>query len=75
MRISNRRRLSIAALVTVAAVGSAAPAQADAADVCDVRLDRLEAQFYDMADRRGYEQASDWWQARWSAYHQSCVLN
>jgi len=75
MRISNRRRLSIAALATVAAVSSAAPAQADAADVCDVRLDRLEAQFYDMADRRGYEQASDWWQARWSAYHQSCVLN
>jgi len=75
MRISNPRRLSIAALVTVAAVGSAAPAQADAADICDVRLDRLEAQFYDMADRRGYEQASDWWQARWSAYHRSCVLN
>ena len=75
MRISNPRRLLIAALVTVAAVSSAAPAQADAADVCDVRLDRLEAQFYDMADRRGYEEASDWWQARWSAYHRSCVLN
>jgi hypothetical protein len=75
MRIPNRRRLSLAALVTVAAVSSAAPAQADAGDVCDVRLDRLEAQFYDMADRRGYEEASDWWQDRWSAYHRSCILN
>ena len=73
-----RRHLSIAALAAVAAVCTAAPAQADTdptPDTCDVRLDRLESQFYDMADRRGYEAASDWWDARWSAYHRSCVLN
>jgi hypothetical protein len=32
------------------------------------------AQFYDMEDRRGYETAAEWWQARWHAYFQSCVL-
>ena len=67
-----RRRAAIAAIVAVAAVGSAAPAQADGTG-CDERLDRLEAQFYDMADRRGYYEAADWWQARWHAYFQSCV--
>lgn len=75
---SLRRHLSIAALVAVAAVSAAAPAQAGTGSTpsdCDVRLDRLESQFYDMAERRGYEDASDWWQARWSAYHRSCVLN
>ena len=79
MSYSNlRRHLSIAALAAVAAVGTAAPAQAGTEtkpDTCDVRLDRLESQFYDMADRRGYEAASDRWEARWGAYHRSCVLN
>jgi hypothetical protein len=32
------------------------------------------AQFYDMADRRSYEAATDWWYARWHAYFQSCVI-
>ena len=44
-----RRHLSIAALAAVAAVCTAAPAQADTdptPDTCDVRLDRLESQFY-----------------------------
>jgi len=79
MSTSNRRRrLALAALVAAAAFSSAAPAQASAdgtpAD-CDVRLERLEAQFYDMADRRGYEAATEWWQARWHAYFQSCILH
>jgi hypothetical protein len=73
---SKRRRLAVAAVVAAAAIGSAAPAQAstDATPAdCDVRLDRLQAQFYEMADRRGYEAASEWWQARWHAYFESCV--
>jgi len=69
-----RRRAAIAGLVAAAAIGSAAPAQADGIG-CDERLDRLEAQFYDMADRRGYDVAAEWWQARWHAYFQSCVLH
>jgi hypothetical protein len=67
-----RRRLAVGAMLAVAAIGSAAPAPASAAD-CDTRLERLEAQFYEMADRRGYEAASEWWQARWHAYFESCV--
>jgi hypothetical protein len=65
-------RLAVAAAVTTAAIGAASPAQA--AD-CDTRLDRLVQQFYDQADRHGYEEATEWWQARWHAYHQSCVLH
>jgi len=71
----SRRRLAIAGVAAVAALGSAGGAQAEpSTEHCDVRLDRLEAQFYDMAERRSYEEASDWWQARWQAYHRSCVI-
>ena len=77
-RSNVRRRLSLGALLLAAAVGSAAPAHADTdgtpAD-CDVRVERLEAQFYEMADRRGYDAASEWWQARWQAYFNSCVMH
>jgi hypothetical protein len=69
------RRLALGALLVAAAIGSAAPAQADTAQDCDVRLERLVAQFYDMADRRSYEDTSEWWQARWHAYFESCVMH
>src|SRR5215208_96770 len=72
---TKRGRLAFAGVLAAAAIGSAAPAQADApADGCEIRLERLEAQFYDMADRRSYEAASEWWDARWHAYHTSCVI-
>lgn len=75
MHLPTRTRRVLAGLFAAAALAPAASAQADAPqDVCDTRLDRLEAQFYDMADRRGYEEASEWWQARWAAYHTSCVV-
>ena len=71
----SRRRLAIAGAVAAATLGAVAPAQAaPAAERCDARLDKLEAQFYDMADRRSYEAASEWWDARWHAYFQSCVI-
>ena len=73
-----RSRLALAGILAAAAIGSAAPASADTgtgAGDCDVRLERLEAQFYEMADRRSYEAASEWWQARWHAYFQSCVIH
>ena len=72
------RRLAVAATIVTAAIASASPAYAGPAhspEHCDARLDALEAQFYDMADRRGYEAASEWWQARWHAYFQSCVIH
>ena len=74
----NRRSRSLAGILAAAwlAVAAAPAAQAEpAGGDCDVRLERLEAQFYEMADRRGYDAASEWWQARWHAYFQSCVLN
>jgi len=75
IRTRSRRALAVAGVAAVAALGSAGAAQAEpSTEHCDVRLDRLEAQFYDMADRRSYEEASDWWQARWQAYHRSCVI-
>jgi hypothetical protein len=68
-------RIALAALCAAATIGSAAPAQASGGggQDCDARLDNLIAQFYDMADRRSYEDAAEWWQARWHAYYQSCV--
>ena len=70
-----RSRLAIAGVVAAAALGSAGSAQAaPPAEHCDARLDKLVAQFYDMADRRSYEAATEWWEARWHAYHESCVI-
>jgi hypothetical protein len=78
-KFNRRRRLSLAALFAAAAITSAAPAQASPSDTtpadCDVRVERLVAQFYEMADRRSYEAASEWWQARWHAVFQSCILH
>jgi hypothetical protein len=71
----SRRRLAIAGVAVAAALGASGTAQAEpTAEHCDTRLDKLVAQFYDMADRRSYEDAADWWQARWHAYHTSCVI-
>jgi hypothetical protein len=72
-----RRRLAVAGVLAAAAIASATPtaAHADApAERCDVRLERLVDQFYDQADRRSYEAAVEWWDARWHAYFQSCVI-
>ena len=75
MTLIRSRRLAIAGIAVAAALGTAGSAQAQpSAEHCDVRLDKVEAQFYDMADRRSYEAASDWWQARWHAYFESCVI-
>jgi hypothetical protein len=76
MRTLSRSRRLLAATFVAAALVPAASAQADAPpEQCDVRLDRLVAQFYDMEDRRSYDEASDWWAARWQAYHTSCVMH
>jgi len=75
-RFNHRRRLIVASLVAAATVGSAAPAQASAdasrAD-CDARLERIEARFRVIEERRGYEAASAWWQVRWQNYYERCL--
>jgi hypothetical protein len=71
------RRVAIAAAVVAGAVGAASPAQAsdpNHAEKCDVRLERLEAQFRMMEEQHGWEEAAEWWQPRWKAYFQSCIV-
>ncbi len=63
----SKMRIVLAAILAAAAFGSASPAQAQDQADCDARLDKLVAQFYDMADRRSYEEATEWWEARWHA--------
>ena len=76
--LRNGYRLALAGVAAAAAIGAAAPAHADPgaspAD-CDVRVERLVDQFYAMADRRSYETAVEWWDQRWHAYFQSCVIH
>jgi hypothetical protein len=71
-------RKRIASLAVLAATITAVPAaQADVSTAgldCDERLERLEDRFYLIADRRGYEEATEWWEQRWARYHAHCVL-
>ena len=72
MRTTTRRLL--ASTFVAAALVPAGSAQADAPqERCEAREDALELQFYEMADRRSYEAASDWWAKRWHAHYTSCV--
>jgi hypothetical protein len=76
MRLPTRSRRLLAATFLAAALVPAGPALADAPqENCDVRLERLLAQFYDMEERRGYDEAAEWWAPRWMAYHTSCVMH
>ena len=75
-QFTHRRRLLVAALVAAATIGSAAPAQASADTErfsCDERLERIEARFRVIEERRGYEAASAWWQERWQRYYERCL--
>jgi len=71
-KANRRRRFALAALLATAAVGSAAPAQANPVD-CETRLEQLEARFYEVADKRGYEAATEWWEKRWQTYYERCL--
>ena len=71
----SRRRLAIAGVAVAAALGAAGTAQAEpSAEHCAERQTKLYEQFRDMEERHGWETAADWWQARWHAYYQSCVI-
>ena len=48
-KANRRRRFALAALLATAAIGSAAPAQANPVD-CNTRLEHLEARFYEVAE-------------------------
>ena len=75
--IHRRGRIAVAGILAAAALGSAAPAQADLtaeADRCDTRLERLEQRFREIEERRGWYAAADWWNDHaWPKYYERCV--
>ena len=73
MSISTRSRLAFAGILAAATIGAAAPAQADKADRCERKLDRLEERFRQIEERRGWEAASEWWNDHaWPRYYERC---
>jgi hypothetical protein len=72
--IRMRGRLAIVATLAAAAIGSAAPAQADAEPKnCDTGVERLEQRFREIEEQRGYEAATKWWYVHWHAYYERCL--
>ena len=67
-----RTKLALAATLAVAAIGSAAPAQAHPAN-CDERLEQLEERFREIEAKRGYDAATKWWERRWHIYYERCL--
>ena len=72
--IRPRRRLAVAGVIAAAALGSAGTAQATPTEQCDARLDRLEAKFLQIEEKRGWEEAVEWWPAHWKAYYERCEV-
>jgi hypothetical protein len=75
-KIHRRGRIAVAGILAAAALGSAAPAQAspaDQADRCDAGLERIEAQFRHLEERRGWYEAAEWWDHAWAAYYKRCL--
>jgi hypothetical protein len=76
----SRFRLALAAVLAAVAVSPASPAHAhphhnpSKAERCEQRLDRLEARFYEIAEKRGYEYATEWWEGAWQRYYERCEL-
>jgi hypothetical protein len=74
MSISNRARIAFAGILATAALGAAAPAQADQADRCERKYERLEQRFREIEQRRGWEAAAEWWNERgWPTYYERCL--
>jgi len=71
--IHKRGRLAVAGILAAAALGSAAPAQADKAERCEAKYERLEQRFRQIEERRGWEAASKWWNDHgWPKYYERC---
>ena len=73
--VIRNRRLAVAGLLAAAAIGTAAPTPADAHKYrCDGAVERLEAKFRQIEERRGYDKAVKWWDKAWKRYHDRCVV-
>ena len=71
-----RRRIALAGVLAVTAIGSAAPAQADAGDAierCDTQLERIVDQFRHLEEKRGWYEAAEWWEHAWASYYNRCL--
>jgi hypothetical protein len=73
------RRLATAAVIAAAAIGAAAPAQADydgagKADRCEQGVEQLEQRFREIEAKHGYDAAVKWWPKAWAKYHDRCVV-
>jgi hypothetical protein len=69
------RRLATAAVIAVAAIGAAAPAQAAKPYPCEGGEQRLEQQFREIEAKRGYDAAVKWWDKAWEGYYESCLAH
>ena len=70
---TNRVRIACAGLLAAAALGTAPPAQAQQPDRCEGGAERLEQEFRQIEERRGYDAAVKWWDKAWARYHDRCV--
>jgi hypothetical protein len=74
------RRLATAAVIAAAAIGAAAPAQADydgvagKADRCEQGVEQLEQRFREIEAKHGYDAAVKWWPKAWAKYHDRCIV-
>ena len=74
MSISHRARIASAGILAAAALGAAAPAQADEAERCEQRLERIEQRFRQIEERRGWDAAAAWWNDHaWPKYYAKCL--
>ena len=67
-----RKRFALAAVLAAAAFSPVSPAQADKADRCEQKLERLEERFREIEAKRGYEKATQWWEHAWQRYWERC---
>ena len=69
----HKSRLAFAGILAAAALGAAAPAQADKAERCERQLERIEDRFRQIEERRGWEAASSGGTTtRWPKYYERC---
>jgi hypothetical protein len=74
MSLSTRARIGFAGILATAALGTAAPAQADKAERCERKYERLEERFRQIEQRRGWDAASQWWnEIGWPRYYERCL--
>jgi type II secretory pathway pseudopilin PulG len=67
-----RIQLALAGLLAASALAAAA-AQADTAERCQAKLERLEGRFRAIEAARGWDAASEWWnETGWPRYYARC---